>query len=75
MKGDALKHALATHLAGIPVTRKEQDAALADAVDLALDFLFDVKRIACAVERLSRAVDNTGEDGGDLNVYVRAPSA
>jgi len=56
MRGDMLKHAIAASLAGIEPTKFEQEAAIADGIDMLFDFLGDVKRIADAAERLAGCI-------------------
>lgn len=57
MKGDKLKLAIASSLAGIEPTKKEQGEALAEAVDMLLGVATDIGRIADALEKLSECAD------------------
>jgi hypothetical protein len=50
--GDAIKAIAACALSGVPPTVAEQGAALAEGVDLLLDFFADIHRIADASERV-----------------------
>ncbi len=58
MKGDKLKLAIASSLAGIEPTKQEQGEALAEAVDMLLGVATDLGRIADAMERLVSIYDS-----------------
>ncbi len=62
MNGDAIKHVADTLIAGIEPTDQEAANAIAEAVDLAVGFFADVRRIADAAVRLSDCVPMPGED-------------
>lgn len=71
--GANIKHCAAVAMSGLQPSKAEQNAALSEGVELLLDLLADVKRIAGALETIGAVADNCSS-GGYLDVRTSSPS-